>query len=633
MWNFQGTIMNSRLTKIPAFALVFAIVSLAANATPTLGPNGHYYEVIAGDGISWDAANAAATGTIYLGATGHLATLTTATEDAFVDGLRQAALTGAVPIITQGQVWIGGFQADGSAEPGDGWGWVNGEGSFPGTNGGSTYANWADRQGRAQQLRWPNINERHLALGRYTDDDGWNDEGSAPGSIGGFIVEYSDYVTDADDDAAAADSGETITIDVLVNDEVDTGVASVTIDTAPASGGTAVVNGNFTIEYKSGAGFGGMDTFVYRVTANNGLTDTATVTVDVSTTVSVVIPGLDQLFFNQANVPGSDNPLTAAYQEVLAPGEVSVDCCRVLDTREGAGPAKHGYFLRKNLDLGLAIANTSLNPSCVGMPTVAAGTAILAPWQRGIPTSRGIDDLGNSLVARENDLGVCFIQSDIVSKGVVFSEEDARNVLGYEIDCSEPDISFRPFTGGVAIDPNEIDAPFVTSWTAECDESRSAKKYSDNLMALNLRHDRGILSSKLYVSGMATLTFASIVGVKLEGCVDNSTGFLNKLLDLTARAGADILKAKGEAAVLKLDDATRLALLIGPNAPVTDPYGEGLAACPGNPQGLIVGRLMASKFAACSEIAQAGAGEISQSPAFCAIAGDILNALPPLPTL
>jgi len=43
--------------------------------------------------------------------------------------------------------------------------------------------------------------------------------------------------------------------------------------------------------------------------------------------------------------------------------------------------------------------------------------------------------------------------------------------------------------------------------------------------------------------------------------------------------------------------------------------------------------LMASKFAACSEIAQAGTGEISQSPAFCAIAGDILNALPPLPTL
>jgi hypothetical protein len=360
--------------------------------------------------------------------------------------------------------------------------------------------------------------------------------------------------------------------------------------------------------------------------------------VDVSTTVSVVEPGMNQLFFNQANVPGSDNPLTAAFQEVLVQevpvsGEVSADCCRILDDREGAGPAKHGYFLRTTFDLGLAIADTSLNPSCVGMPAVAAGTAILPPWQRGVPTSRGIDDPGNSLVAREHDLGVCFIQSDVVSKGVVFSEEDARNVLGYEIDCSEPDISFRPFTGGVATDPTEIDAPFATSWTAECDESRSAKKYSENLMVLNLRHDRGILPSKLYVSGMATLTAVSIVGVSLEGCVDNSTGFLNQLLDLTVRANVDILRRRGEAAVQKLDDATRLALLIGPDAPATDPYGEGLSACPGNPKGLFVGRLMALKFAACSEIAQAGAGENSQSPAACAIAGDILNALPPLPTL
>lgn len=607
--------MKSRSYKSAMLASLLVVAAATANAAPTLGPDGHYYEVIASSGISWVAAEAAASGMTHLGATGHLATITSEAEDDFIETLRAGA--GLSPP----EAWVGGFQVlPCSPAPNCGWTWLNGEGAF-------TYTNWQGGE--------PNdnggIEEQYLGIG-HTNVAGWNDE-RVLGNIGGYVVEFSDYTTDAVDDFAAADSGETIIIDVLVNDTVDTGVDSVTIETAPASGGTAIVNGDFTIDYKSGAGFGGMDTFEYRVTANNGLTDTAIVTVDVSTTVSVVEPGDNQLFFNQANVPGSDNPLTAAYQQVLQQGEVSISCCRVLDTREGSGPKKHGYFSRTFFDIGAAIADTALNPSCVDMPAVAAGTALLAPWQRVVPTSRGIDDPGSSLVARENDLGVCAIRSGILSKGVVFSEEDARNVLGYAINCAEPQVSFRPFTGGVALDPTEIDAPLATSWTAECDESRSAKKYSDNLMLLNLRHDNSLLSSKLYLSGMATVTFAAIAQAKFEGCVDNSTGFLNQLLDLTARAGVDILKGRGEAAVTKLDDATRRALLIGPSAPATDPYGEGAAACPNNPQGLFVGRLMALKFSTCSELVQAGAGENSQSPAACAIAGDILDALPPLPTL
>ncbi|MCJ7451139.1 MAG: C-type lectin domain-containing protein [Steroidobacteraceae bacterium] len=107
-----------------------------------------------------------------------MATITSSSEDAWVDSLR-ATKSGL------GQVWIGGFQASGSQEPGSGWGWVNNEGPFPGDNNGPAYANWNSAE--------PNNSggvENHLTLGRYGAGGGWNDEGAAPGSIAGFIVEY-----------------------------------------------------------------------------------------------------------------------------------------------------------------------------------------------------------------------------------------------------------------------------------------------------------------------------------------------------------------------------------------------------------------------------------------------------------
>lgn len=164
-------------------------------ATVTNEVTGHYYELYAQDGISWDAAEAAvALLPPQVGVGGdlvpaHLATLTSATEEAFVDAFREdpgsvGAASSASCELRQGQVWIGGFQPTG-AQPTDGWRWVNDEGTFPGTNTGPQYTNWATGE--------PNdagIDERHLTLGRYGLGGGWNDEGSAPDSIGGYIVEY-----------------------------------------------------------------------------------------------------------------------------------------------------------------------------------------------------------------------------------------------------------------------------------------------------------------------------------------------------------------------------------------------------------------------------------------------------------
>src|SRR6185295_16476749 len=97
------------------------------NAVP-VAFGGHYYDVILANSISWGAANTAANSSSFLGQSGHLVTITSAAEDAFVSGLLGVGL----------QYWAGGFQSPAN-ELGDGvgWTWVNGEGSFPGVNGGS----------------------------------------------------------------------------------------------------------------------------------------------------------------------------------------------------------------------------------------------------------------------------------------------------------------------------------------------------------------------------------------------------------------------------------------------------------------------------------------------------------------
>lgn len=142
---------------------------------------GHYFEVYAANAVTWDFANSCATASSYQGTQGHLATITSSGEESYVDQLRHDALGSGLP---QPQTWVGGYQDD------SGWRWVNFEGPIPTTNDSTAYANWAPGE--------PNNSggvESHLTLGRYDNggpwvDGGWNDEGAAPGLIGGYIVEY-----------------------------------------------------------------------------------------------------------------------------------------------------------------------------------------------------------------------------------------------------------------------------------------------------------------------------------------------------------------------------------------------------------------------------------------------------------
>jgi hypothetical protein len=91
-----------------AFALLAVAGSLAAQ--PVMGPNGNYYELVTTP-VGWEAAKTAAEGMSLSGATGHLATLTTAEEDAFVAGFAAAsdAWFGASDLAVEGTwEWVTG---------------------------------------------------------------------------------------------------------------------------------------------------------------------------------------------------------------------------------------------------------------------------------------------------------------------------------------------------------------------------------------------------------------------------------------------------------------------------------------------------------------------------------------------
>lgn len=172
-------------------ALVLAAGVVPASAEPVLFEgNGHYYEIIADPGSNyasaeeaWNTANAAASASQFAGAFGHLATITTAEEDGFIEGLRAAAK--AQGVLGAPAAWAGGYQelpCTSGSPPDCGWTWVNMEGPF-------VYTNW--------QANEPNdnggIEERFYTIG-HGNKPGGNDE-RLQGNVGGYVVEYDTAVT------------------------------------------------------------------------------------------------------------------------------------------------------------------------------------------------------------------------------------------------------------------------------------------------------------------------------------------------------------------------------------------------------------------------------------------------------
>jgi hypothetical protein len=150
--------------------LVAFLVSIQANAAGVVvlrgtwsAGNGNDYAFVALQGATWDQAQADVAAVLpgY-----HLATVTSAAEDVFLVSLNAPG----------GQWWLGGFQYPPTQPVATaGWTWVTGEPW--------AYTNWA--LGEPNDAGVPG-NEQHLGWYTY---GGWNDEGSAIGSISGYVAE------------------------------------------------------------------------------------------------------------------------------------------------------------------------------------------------------------------------------------------------------------------------------------------------------------------------------------------------------------------------------------------------------------------------------------------------------------
>ena len=129
------------------------------------GGNGHWYQTIVTIGQTWEVARARGAS---MG--GHLVTLATAQEDAFVRSL--------TPDVTDTGFWIGAFRTPNVVCTGSSWQWVD---ASP-----WTYTAWASNQPDC----WATGQDR-LVVVRGNYFPGWHDFGSFATDIAMAIVEYS----------------------------------------------------------------------------------------------------------------------------------------------------------------------------------------------------------------------------------------------------------------------------------------------------------------------------------------------------------------------------------------------------------------------------------------------------------
>ncbi len=161
----------------PATCDLLSCVSL--EWLPSDGGNGHHYVYVPDAGLLWTAANDAAIASSLQSATGHLASLTTFDENAFVTDQLLPAVGNLDPANERHAVWLGALQLDTPADPAEGWIWWTLE-DF------DAYTNWAPGEPNDQ-----GSDERFLSI--WTDGvrrGSWNDENIGWVYNLGYVVEY-----------------------------------------------------------------------------------------------------------------------------------------------------------------------------------------------------------------------------------------------------------------------------------------------------------------------------------------------------------------------------------------------------------------------------------------------------------
>jgi hypothetical protein len=169
--------MKIKLTFSIWLVVILTASILNGRGTPIFNPeNGHYYEAFSGS-LSWPTARDNAAAMSYMGLSGHLVAITSASENNFVFGAVYLANFGNF-----GWVWLGGFQPSGSVEPTGGWSWVTGEPFI--------YTGWDT--GQPSDIAG-NPNGYHQDFLLMWEQGYWNDAsgpGFGGGAVSGYIVEY-----------------------------------------------------------------------------------------------------------------------------------------------------------------------------------------------------------------------------------------------------------------------------------------------------------------------------------------------------------------------------------------------------------------------------------------------------------
>ena len=251
----QGNFVVSELT-----------AEVSASTTAPLQFGSSYYVYISDPGISWAEAKAAAESMTYLGATGYLATVTSAAENSFLDGLVTTSFSNFSGAWLGGEVFGGVNGSGGSAYwevgPLAGQLFSVGQNAVPGA-----YANWGGAE--------PNNSQVFSAVYMNVGAEGWgvlngqwadaknglaNGDGVSTGdNMVGYFVEFTPgSVADMNDNAPVITTAGTQS--VAENTKVVAALTSTDVDTVginPAiftiSGGTdvalfEVANSDFSVQ-------------------------------------------------------------------------------------------------------------------------------------------------------------------------------------------------------------------------------------------------------------------------------------------------------------------------------------------------------------------------------------------------
>jgi len=176
--NSWGSLLDMHLRRLrkiaPVFVLFLLGLGMLLGLTPRAGAQvvffagtGHYYEAVNQAGLTWTQARDAAVTHTYLGRNGHLVTITSPQEQAFV--------IGQFPVAVSSNYWLGAYQdlnAPDYSEPAGGWRWVTGETW--------DYTSWVPGE--------PNNGLAGEDFAEFWTNGNWNDYGGTHG--GGYIVEY-----------------------------------------------------------------------------------------------------------------------------------------------------------------------------------------------------------------------------------------------------------------------------------------------------------------------------------------------------------------------------------------------------------------------------------------------------------